>query len=103
MIFRNLISRKENTELKILIANQEKLYEEILALKLQLGNIQVSQMNTKGTVSSLNDVEFRVNSQFGDDGIIQYLINNIDILIKCFIEFKSSGLFRIKYSISAYQ
>jgi hypothetical protein len=87
MIFRNLIRRKENTELKILIANQEKLYEEILALKLQLGNIQVSQMNTKGTVSSLNDVEFKVNSQFGDDGIIQYLINNIDIPVKCFIEF----------------
>ena len=35
----------------------------------------------------LYDVEFKVYSQWGEDGIIQYLINKIDIPVKKFIEF----------------
>ncbi|HYY57173.1 MAG TPA: hypothetical protein VE842_07545, partial [Pyrinomonadaceae bacterium] len=34
-----------------------------------------------------HDAEFKVFSQFGDDGIIQYLINNIEIEERTFIEF----------------
>lgn len=37
--------------------------------------------------SQLNDYEFRIFSQFGDDGIIQYLIKNIAIKNDIFIEF----------------
>ncbi|WP_155771210.1 hypothetical protein [Alteromonas mediterranea] len=40
-----------------------------------------------GSNASLHDAEFRVFSQFGDDGIIQYLVNCLDIKIKKFIEF----------------
>lgn len=35
----------------------------------------------------LKDLEFSVFSQFGDDGIIQWLVNNLDIPNKTFIEF----------------
>jgi hypothetical protein len=35
----------------------------------------------------LSEVEFQVFSQWGDDGIIQYLINHIDIPNKVFVEF----------------
>lgn len=35
----------------------------------------------------LSDYEFKVFSQWGDDGIIQYLINTLDIPNKTFIEF----------------
>lgn len=37
--------------------------------------------------SSLTDVEFSVFSQFGDDGIIQYLVNEIHPEEKFFVEF----------------
>ena len=37
--------------------------------------------------TNINDFEFGVFSQSGEDGIIQYLINNIDISSKTFIEF----------------
>ncbi len=37
--------------------------------------------------SNINKAEFRVYSQWGEDGIIQYLINNIKIPNKIFIEF----------------
>ena len=33
------------------------------------------------------DVEFQVFSQFGDDGIIQYLVSNLDLPNKTFVEF----------------
>lgn len=48
-------------------------------LKLALGRIE-------GKISSDN-IEYKVFSQWGEDGIIQYLINNIDISNKTFIEF----------------
>lgn len=38
-------------------------------------------------ITDLSEVEFKVYSQWGEDGIIQYLINNIDIQNKFFIEF----------------
>lgn len=37
--------------------------------------------------TNLNDYEFKIFSQFGDDGIIQYLIRNVKIENNLFIEF----------------
>lgn len=37
--------------------------------------------------TGFKDIEFSVFSQWGDDGIIQYLIRKIDIPVKTFIEF----------------
>jgi hypothetical protein len=39
------------------------------------------------TPNSLSDLEFRVSSQFGDDGIISYLVERINPPAKKFIEF----------------
>ena len=38
-------------------------------------------------ISSLQDVEFKVFSQWGDDGIIQWLIQHLEIKDKVFLEF----------------
>lgn len=43
--------------------------------------------NKKSTFSNIQDAEFKVFSQWGEDGIIQYLINKIKIINKIFIEF----------------
>ena len=37
--------------------------------------------------TNIQDFEFKVFSQFGEDGIIQYLVNNVEIINKTFIEF----------------
>ena len=47
----------------------------------------MSSLNSKKNFKDINDYEFKVFSQFGDDGIIQYLIQNIDIKNKFFLEF----------------
>lgn len=47
----------------------------------------INQNNQKQFVKSLDEVEFQVFSQRGEDGIIQYIINKIDIPNKIFVEF----------------
>lgn len=54
--------------------------------KVLFGKILVNQILSK-ELSSLKDVEFKIFSQFGDDGIIQWLINNIEIDNEFFVEF----------------
>lgn len=64
------------------ISNQTKSETELLAIGSMLSKQQY-QMTSR----NINDYEFKIFSQFGDDGIIQYLIKNIDIENEIFIEF----------------
>ena len=52
-----------------------------------LGRIESRQILGISTPSNFNDYEFQVFSQFGEDGLIQYLIDRIEIKNKTFIEF----------------
>jgi len=51
-----------------------------------LGKLHSKLNNQKTTINSLHEVEFKVFSQWGDDGIIQYLINHVE-MPKTFVEF----------------
>src|SRR6185436_1987650 len=51
-----------------------------------LGRIESRQLCNIAS-DNLNDYEFRVFSQWGEDGIIQHLIRSIDISKKFFVEF----------------
>ena len=62
-------------------------YNDAKNIKVNLGQIQSNINNYKSSISKFSEIEFQVFSQFGDDGIIQYLINKIDIPNKTFIEF----------------
>jgi len=55
--------------------------------KINLGQLQAAVNNQKTRIDDLAEVEFQVFSQWGDDGIIQYLIGKLDIPNKTFIEF----------------
>ena len=54
--------------------------------EILLGKILSKLNNEKKVISSIHEVEFQVFSQWGDDGIIQYLINHIE-MPKTFVEF----------------
>lgn len=41
----------------------------------------------KKTIASLHEVEFKIFSQFGDDGIIHWLVNQLKMTSKTFVEF----------------
>lgn len=46
--------------------------------KMLLGQILVENLLKKGDLENIHEAEFKIFSQWGDDGIIQYLINKID-------------------------
>lgn len=62
--------------------------QEFDALKVLAGKSLVFEVRRNaGKLKSLHEAEFSVFSQWGDDGIIQYLIHTLDIKNKTFIEF----------------
>ena len=65
----------------------QKLNYEVHKSLLLNGKILASNNSKKENISSLDEVEFQVFSQRGEDGIIQYLISKIEIPNKIFIEF----------------
>lgn len=66
------------------IANQSIASEQQL---LTLGRLMSETLKSKKGISSLSEIEFKVFSQWGDDGIIQWLVNNLEIPNKTFVEF----------------
>ena len=66
--------------------SKKKLEIDIENLKNLIGKIKVDQNRLKKT-NDLNQFEFKVHSQFGEDGIIQFIIDNIIIKNKIFVEF----------------
>lgn len=69
----------------------KKLYQkfnyEIHKTALLNGKILANINSKKEKIESLDEVEFQVFSQRGEDGIIQYIISKIEIPNKIFIEF----------------
>lgn len=66
------------------IIKSESNYDQQLIL---IAKSLIEKQRDKAVVNSLSEVEFKVFSQWGDDGIIQWLINNLEIENKTFIEF----------------
>ncbi len=64
----------------------QKVKSEIHANRFLLGQLITQQLKDK-TFPSIKEAEFQVFSQFGDDGIIQYIIQQIAIENQLFIEF----------------
>jgi hypothetical protein len=61
-----------------------KMQDEIQANRFLLGQLKTAQNKNN---NSIKEAEFQVFSQFGDDGIIQFLLQNIKIENQVFIEF----------------
>src|SRR5688572_7914562 len=55
--------------------------------KLVAAKAAIHQIRSRGRLDRLADAEFRVFSQFGDDGIIQYLIHHLNVAPTSFVEF----------------
>jgi len=84
--FKNFIKKKYNQ-----LSRVDELYalwnNDLKSSKVNLGQIQAYLNNQKTSYRSLHELEFQIFSQFGDDGIIQWLVNKIDIPHKVFVEF----------------
>jgi len=61
--------------------------EDALKLKMLAGKKLVQLNKLLPSINSIHDVEFSVFSQWGDDGIIQYLIHKLGLNQSSFVEF----------------
>lgn len=69
-----------------LIAIPSLILNRLTSIQHALGRIEARQ-NKSLKSKKINDYEFKVSSQWGEDGIIQYLVDHINIENKIFIEF----------------
>lgn len=84
------IKNKINSFIKqqdILTESNYKIVSELHDTKILFSKLLINDIQKRGLVTNLQETEFKVFSQFGDDGIIQYLIHNVEIKNKTFIEF----------------
>ena len=79
--------RSKNDKINRITEIEKLLLSGHKSPKINLGQLQGYFNNKKESIENLSEVEFQVFSQWGDDGIIQYLINKLDIPNKTFIEF----------------
>jgi hypothetical protein len=74
---------------KLLIGNlsdeHHDLEKKLEEIKLAIGRHEARSIKS-ATFFSIHEAEFRVFSQFGEDGIIQYLVNKVPIPNKIFVE-----------------
>lgn len=82
MKFRHFLTKSRIAINKL--ANQSATSEQHL---LTLGRLLSETIKPRKRIASLNEVEFKVFSQWGDDGIIQWLVNNLEFPDKTFVEF----------------
>jgi hypothetical protein len=68
------------------IGNIDNLKRRLELIQLSLGRIEHRQL-LENNSSDLQSHEFQVFSQWGEDGIVQFLISNIEIEKKIFVEF----------------
>lgn len=64
----------------------QKWHYDTFKLLMNQGRMQ-AEANASREIGSLEEAEFQVFSQRGEDGILQYIISRIDIPHKLFIEF----------------
>jgi hypothetical protein len=87
----NLIQRIKSIPYRIEALYKNYLYppatNDTKDSRVLVGKLLSQLNNQKNEINKLSEVEYKVFSQFGDDGIIQYLINKIDIPNHSFIEF----------------
>jgi hypothetical protein len=84
------VSEKQSADhqaLTALKAHGHLLNKEIQSLKVLCGNLAAQRARSLPAGSSLREAEFQVFSQWGEDGIIQYLLSHVRIEHEIFVEF----------------
>lgn len=90
---------KNMKSLKAVIAKLKRIISTILTINVTLDEIRINQgmvlsaLNENKKSKNLKDYEFKIFSQWGEDGIVQYLTKAIDIKNKTFIEFGVEDFF----------
>ena len=71
------------------VVNSNQLQSSVINQNILLGKLLSRQniLQADKIINNIHQSEFKVFSQWGDDGIIQFLVNYLDIRTKSFVEF----------------
>jgi hypothetical protein len=69
------------------LAAARRMQQELDRIKLQLGSIESRAVGALPRDAGVREAEFSVFSQFGEDGIIQFLVQRVSIEHDVFVEF----------------
>jgi hypothetical protein len=83
---RRLGSSRTARRIEFIKAEVVSLRRQMAAMADLMGGLECRRVAALPDRSPLRDVEFRVHSQFGDDGVIQYLFSRIPA-VRSFVEF----------------
>ncbi len=72
--------------IKSLIDRWKRIPDNITKMQEAIGRIESRQI-LNASLDEISDSEFKVYSQWGEDGIIQYILDRIPIINKVFVEF----------------
>jgi hypothetical protein len=78
---------KTHADLQHVLAQQNIQAQQLILLQEALGRLEKRQLQPPKAAYHFQDFEFRTYSQWGEDGLIQFLIDHIVIQHKCFVEF----------------
>lgn len=79
--------RMETLRTQLLEEIRKAILADITHNSILLAKLHIHRIRELKQVHSLHEVEFKTFSQWGEDGIIQYLINNVPIANNTFVEF----------------
>ena len=82
----HLRSRSHNRRMRCLMAEVVALRQQVATAMELAGGSEANRVAGLPPYTPLRETEFKVYSQFGDDGIIQYLISHVPV-IPSFVEF----------------
>jgi len=83
---RRLRSSRTGRRIEFIKAEAVALHRQMAVVTELLGRMECRRVASLPDRSPLRDAEFRIHSQFGDDGIIQYLFSRIPAA-RSFVEF----------------
>lgn len=87
LTYLKLIRKLPGNVQRLLALLDERPEYDLKNPKVLAGKLLAAQHAKLENITDLRDVEFQVFSQWGEDGIIQYLIGRTDIPHKTFVEF----------------
>ena len=77
-------ARKDITSMRV---QQHALAREVESLKVLCGHLAAQHSRSLPASASLHDAEFQVFSQWGEDGILQFLLAHVPVPNTVFVEF----------------
>lgn len=78
---------KSRQELSALKAHSQVLARDVESLKVLCGRVAANHSRSLPVTASFKEAEFQVFSQWGEDGIIQFLLAHVPVPNEVFVEF----------------